>query len=183
MVPRNMSFAVRTSRPSPLSLFQAMREAIREVNPNLTLDRAGTLDEILARSMARTSFTLLTLLVAAGVALLLGLVGIYGVMSYVVSQRTQEIGVRIALGAGRSDVSGMVVRQGTILAGIGVAIGLVAAIGATRLMASLLYGVEATDPLTFAAVAGLLMVVAVVASYLPARRAASTDPLVALRSE
>jgi ABC-type antimicrobial peptide transport system permease subunit len=183
VVQREMSFAVRMSRPSPSSVFPEIQAAIVEVNPNLPVFNGGTLDQILARSMARTSFTLLTLLVAGTVALALGLVGIYGVISYVVSQRTQEIGVRIALGASRAAVSAMVVKQGTVLAGLGVAIGLVAATGLTRLMASLLYGVEATDPLTFAATAGLLLAVAVTASYLPARRAARTDPLEALRSE
>jgi predicted permease len=183
VVQREMSFAVRTSRPSPSSVFPEIQAAIAEVNPNLPVFNGGTLDQILASSMARTSFTLLTLLVAGAVALALGLVGIYGVISYVVSQRTQEIGVRIALGASRGAVSGMVVKQGTVLAGLGVAIGLVAATGLTRLMASLLYGVEANDPLTFAATAGLLLAVAVTASYLPARRAARTDPLEALRSE
>jgi ABC-type antimicrobial peptide transport system permease subunit len=164
-------------------VFPEIQAAIAEVNPNLPVFNGGTLDQILASSMARTSFTLLTLLVAGAVAHALGLVGIYGVISYVVSQRTQEIGVRIALGASRSGVSGMVVKQGAVLAGLGVAIGLVAAAGLTRVMASLLYGVEATDPLTFAATAGLLLAVAVTASYLPARRAARTDPLEALRSE
>jgi predicted permease len=183
IVPREMSFAVRTSRPSPLSVFPEIRAAIADMNPNLPVFGGGTLEQILERSMARTSFTLLTLLVAGAVALALGLIGIYGVISYVVSQRTREIGVRIALGATGSAVAGMVVKQGAILAGIGIAIGLVAATGLTRLMTSLLYGVEATDPLTFTTTAGLLMVVAVTASYLPALRAARTDPLEALRSE
>ena len=133
--------------------------------------------------MARTSFTLVMLAIAAAVALALGVVGIYGVISYVVSQRTREIGVRMALGADRRDVRRMVLRQGVILAGIGVVIGLVAAVGLTRFMSSLLYGVEATDPVTFAAVAALLTAVALVASYLPAVRASRTDPLVALRCE
>ena len=111
------------------------------------------------------------------------MVGIYGVISYVVSQRTREIGVRMALGADSRDVSRMVLRQGMILAGIGVVVGLVAAVGLTRLMSSLLYGVEATDPVTFGAVAALLVAVALVASYLPALRASRTDPLEALRFE
>ncbi len=111
------------------------------------------------------------------------MVGIYGVISYVVSQRTREIGVRMALGADRRDVRQMVLRQGMILAGIGVVVGLVAAAGLTRLMSSLLYGVEATDPVTFGAVAALLIAVALVASYLPALRASRTDPLEALRFE
>jgi predicted lysophospholipase L1 biosynthesis ABC-type transport system permease subunit len=183
VVPREMSFAVRTSRPSPSSVFPEIRTAITEMNPGLPVFGGSSLDQILARSVARTTFTLLTLLVAGSVALALGLVGIYGVISYVVSQRTREIGVRIALGASRGAVSRMVMKQGAVLAGIGVAIGLVAAIGLTRLMGSLLYGVEATDPLTFTATAGLLMVVAVAASYLPARRASHTDPLEALASE
>ena len=123
------------------------------------------------------------LAIAAAVALALGVVGIYGVISYVVSQRTREIGVRMALGADRRDVRRMVLRQGVILAGIEVVIGLVAAVGLTRFMSSLLYGVEATDPVTFAAVAALLTAVALVASYLPAVRASRTDPLVALRCE
>ncbi len=133
--------------------------------------------------MAQTSFAMVMLAIAAAVALALGLVGIYGVISYVVSQRTREIGVRMALGADRRDVSRMVLRQGMILAGIGVAIGLLAAVGLTRLMSSLLYGVEATDPVTFGVVAGLLTAVALVASYLPALRASRTDPLEALRFE
>ena len=109
--------------------------------------------------------------------------GIYGVISYIVSQRTHEIGVRMALGADRGDVRWMVLHQGVILAGIGVAVGLVVAAGVTRLMSSLLYGVEATDPVTFGAVAVMLTAIALVASYLPAERASRTDPLVALRFE
>ncbi len=133
--------------------------------------------------MARTSFTLVMLSIAAAVALALGLVGIYGAISYVVSQRTREIGVRIALGADRRDVSWMVLRQGMILTSIGVVVGLVAAVGLTRLMSSLLYGVEATDPVTFGVVVVVLVAVALIASYLPALRASRTDPLEALRFE
>ena len=123
------------------------------------------------------------LMIASAVALVLGVVGIYGVISYIVSQRTREIGVRMALGAGRRDVSRMVLRQGMILAGSGVAIGLIAAMGLTRLMSSLLYGVEATDPVTFGVVAAMLSAVALLASYLPALRASRTDPVEALRFE
>ncbi len=182
---RIMAFAVRTSRPRAASVLPEVREVVRAVNPNLALSNIRTLDQILAQSddMARTSFTLVMLAIAAAVALTLGVVGIYGVISYIVSQRTHEIGVRMALGADRRDVRRMVLRQGVILAGIGVIVGLVAAVGLTRLMSSLLYGVEATDPVTFAAVAALLTVVALVASYLPAVRASRTDPLVALRCE
>ena len=178
-----MTFAVRTSRSSATSLLPEVRAAVRAVNPNAPLFQVRILDEILDRSMARTSFTLVMLAIAAAVALALGLVGIYGVISYVVSQRTREIGVRMALGADRRDVSRMVLRQGMILAAIGVVVGLVAAVGLTRLMSSLLYGVEATDPMTFGVVAALLTAVALVASYLPALRASRTDPLEALRFE
>ena len=178
-----MTFAVRTSRLTASGLLPQVQAAIEAVNPNLPLAEVRTLDAILAQSMARTSFTLVMLAIAAAVALALGVVGIYGVISYVVSQRTREIGVRMALGADRRDVRRMVLRQGVILAGIGVVIGLVAAVGLTRFMSSLLYGVEATDPVTFAAVAALLTAVALVASYLPAVRASRTDPLVALRCE
>ena len=184
-VQRAMSFAVRSSQPTASSLTSEVRAAVWDVNPNLPLADVRTLDVILAqsRSMARTSFTLVMLAIAAAVALALGLVGIYGVISYVVSQRTHEIGVRMALGADRGDVRRMVLRQGVTLAGIGVVIGLVAAVGLARFMSSLLYGVESTDPVTFAAVAASLMAVALGASYRPAVRASRTDPLVALRFE
>ena len=159
------------------------RAAVRAVNPNLPLENVRTLDDILAQSMARTSFTLVMLAIAAAVALALGVVGIYGVISYIVSQRTHEIGVRMALGADRRDVRRMVLRHGVILACIGVVIGLVAAIGLTRFISSELHGVEATDPVTFGVVTAVLVAVALVASYLPAVRASRTDPLVALRFE
>ena len=178
-----MSFVVRTSRSPATSLLPEVRAAVGAVNPNLPLANVRTLDAILAQSMARTSFTLVLLAIAAAVALALGVVGIYGVLSYIVSQRTREIGVRMALGADRGDVRRMVLRQGVILAGIGVVIGLVAAAGLTRLMSSLLYGVEATDPVTFGAVAAMLTAIAFVGSYFPAWRASRTDPLVALRFE
>ncbi len=180
---RGMGFAVRTSRPTATSLLPEVRATIGAVNPNLPLYEVRTLADILAESMARTSFTLVMLAIAAAVALALGVVGIYGVISYIVSQRTREIGVRMALGADRRDVRRMVLRQGMILAGIGVVVGLVAAVGLTRVMSSWLYGVEATDPVTFGAVAALLTAVALVASYLPALRASRTDPLEALRFE
>jgi N-acyl-D-amino-acid deacylase len=179
---RSLAFAIRTNLP-PASLLPQARAAVGAVNPNLPLANVRTLDDILDRSMARTSFTLVTLTIAAAVALALGLVGLYGVIASIVGQRTHEIGVRMALGATRRDVSRMVLRRGMILAGAGVIVGLVAAVGLTRLMSSLLYGVQPTDPITFAAVATSLLAVAFVASYLPASRASRTDPLVALRFE
>ncbi len=182
-VQRSMAFAVRTSRPTASSLLPEVRQAVWAVNPNLPLANVRTLDEILDLSLARTSFTLVILIIAAAVALALGVVGIFGVISYIVGQRTREIGVRMALGAKRGDVSRMVLRQGMILAGSGVAIGLLAALGLTRLMSSLLYGVEATDPVTFGVVAAMLSAVALLASYLPALRASRTDPVEALRFE
>jgi len=182
-VRRGMVFAIRTSRPAATSLVPEVRAAVWAVNANLPLANVRTLDEILDRSMARTSFTLVMLAIAAAVALALSVVGIYGVISYIVSQRTREIGVRMAVGADGRDVRRMVLRQSMILAGIGVVIGLGAAVGLTRLMSSLLYGVEATDPLTFGLVAAVVTVVALVASYLPALRASRTDPLEALRFE
>jgi ABC-type antimicrobial peptide transport system permease subunit len=139
--------------------------------------------ELVERSLARTSFTLVMLGIAGAVALLLGAVGIYGVISYTVSQRTREIGVRMALGAERADVRRMVVGQGMLLTGVGLAVGLVAAFALSRLMASLLYGVEPVDLPTYAVVALALTAVATLATWLPARRASSVDPLQALRAE
>ena len=167
----------------PTLLLPQIREAVWSVNPNLPVARVATLEELVADSMGRTSFTLVMLAIAAGVALFLGSVGIYGVISYIVAQRTREIGVRMAMGAERSDVSGMVLRQALGLSAAGVLIGLVAAAGLTRLMASLLYGVSPMDPITLGSVSVALASVAVLASWLPARRAASVDPVVALRSE
>jgi len=183
MVERTMAFAIRTSRPTASSVLPEVRLAVGAVNRNLPVAEVHTLDDILAQSMARTSFTLVMLAIAAGVALALGLVGIYGVISYIVSRRAREIGMRMVLGADGRDVRRMVLKQGMILAGIGVAVGLVAALGLTSVMSSLLYGVEPTDPLTFAVAAVVLSGVALLASYVPALRASRTDPLEALRFE
>ena len=180
---RSMGYAVRARTGDPNALLPAVRAAVWSVNPSLPLAQVRTLDEIAAGSMAQTSFTLVMLAIAAGVALFLGAVGIYGVISYVVSQRTREIGVRMALGAERADVSRMVLKQAAVLAGLGVLVGLGAAAGLTRLMASLLFGVSPMDPVTFLAVAAALSAIALLASWLPARRASRVDPVEALRFE
>jgi predicted permease len=182
-VPRTMLFAIRSPRVGTAAFLREIKQVVWSVLPDRPLTFVRTLDEILRVHMARTSFTLVMLGIAAAVALLLATVGIYGVISYVVSQRTREIGVRIALGAGSSTVTGMVLRQGLLLAVIGVALGLAAAFGLTRLMTGLLFGVSPLDPLTYAMVAVSLTAVALLASYLPARRAARVDPIEALRAE
>jgi putative ABC transport system permease protein len=181
--PRTMAFVVRARSGDPTNLMPALRKAVWSVNPNLPVAQVSTLAEIESRSMASTSFTLIMLAIAAGVALFLGSVGIYGVISYVVSQRTREIGVRMAMGAESVDVSRMVLRQAAGLAGLGVVAGLLASLGLTRLMASLLYGVSPSDPITFASMAVALSVVAILASWIPAYRASRVDPVVALRFE
>ncbi len=167
----------------PARFLPVLRREVRELNARIPLANPRPLETVVTRSASRTSFTMVVLGVASLVALLLGVIGIYGVVSYVVSQRTREIGVRMALGAAGSAVRGMVLRQGMLLAGVGVVLGLVAAAAASRLLASLLYGVSATDPLTYAAVAALLTAVAAAASWIPARRAAGVDPATALRNE
>jgi ABC-type antimicrobial peptide transport system permease subunit len=180
---QSMVFAIRTDRIGTGGLLPEVRDAIWSVNPNVPLASVRTLAEILERSMARTSFTLVMLAIASGVALLLGGVGIYGVISYAVSQRTREIGVRMALGAARADVSRLVLREGLGLTLAGIAVGVLAAFGLTRLMTALLYGVSPADPLTYLAVAPALAAIALFASWLPARRAAALDPTEALRWE
>lgn len=180
--PHSFSLVVRGAI-DPDSLVAPVRDAIWELDPNLPLAEVRTLEDVVERSMARPSFTMLLLAIAGGVALLLGAVGIYGVISYVVSQRTREIGVRMALGARRRDISRMVLREGLAITLLGIGLGLAGALAVTRLMLALLYGVSPTDPATFAAVPMLLASVALLASWLPARRAASVEPLQAIRYE
>ncbi|HEY1760846.1 MAG TPA: ABC transporter permease [Bryobacteraceae bacterium] len=182
-VTRSGSFVIRTNRAATESFLKEARQAIWSQNAKLPVFLVRTLQDLYDQSMARTSFTLVLLAIAGGMALVLGIVGIYGVIAYAVSQRTREIGIRMALGAQPTGLHGMFVRQGLILAGIGAAIGLAAAAGLTRLMSSLLFGVNALDPITYAAVAAVLIFAAVLASYFPARRATAVDPVSALRAE
>jgi predicted permease len=180
---RTMTFATRSERAGTESFLNEVRAAVWSVNAELPLASVRTMQEVYDRSVARTSFTLVMLGIAGTMALALGIIGIYGVMSYTVSQRQREIGIRLALGAQGGDVLQMVLRQGTKLAVVGVAIGIAAALALTRVMTNLLYGVTAHDPLTFLAVAALLVLVALLACYIPARRATRVDPMVALRYE
>jgi len=182
-VQRGMAFAIRSSRTGTPGFLKEIQQAIWSVNPNLPVANVRTLQEIYNGSMARTSFTLVMLTIASGMALLLGLVGIYGVISYSVSQRTREIGIRIALGAPQQTVRQMFVRQGLLLTGIGVACGVAAAVALTRLMTALLFEVSPLDPATYCAVSAVLLIAALLASYLPARRATNVDPSEALRIE
>ena len=180
---RTATFAIRSDRAGAQSFLSEIQQAVWSVNPNLPLASVRTMQDVYDKSVARTSFTLVMLGIAGTMAMALGMIGIYGVISYTVSQRQREIGIRLALGAQRGDVLHMVLSQGAKTALIGVAIGIAAALGLTELMRSLLFGVSARDPITFAAVAGLLVFVAFLASYLPARRAMLVDPQVALRYE
>jgi ABC-type antimicrobial peptide transport system permease subunit len=153
------------------------------VNANLSLASVRTMQDIYNRSLGRTSFTLVMLGIAGAMALVLGLVGIYGVISYAVSQRRREIGIRLALGAQPGELRLMFVRHGLVLAAAGVAIGLTAAMALTGLMSSLLFGISPMDPVTYAAVPVVLVMAATLASYLPARRASMVDPVEALKAE
>jgi predicted permease len=182
-VSRSMAYAIRTERAGSDTLLKEVQQAVWAVNPNLPVSGVRTLEEIRSDSMAQTSFALVMLAIAGAVALLLGVVGIYGVISYIATQRTREIGIRMALGAAAADVSRLFLRQGLTLAAAGIALGVGAAAGLTRVMASLLFGVSAVDPLTYAAVAAGLGATALLASYLPAARAARVDPAHALRWE
>jgi predicted permease len=177
------AFGVRSPRAGSEAFLKEVREAVWSVNPNLPLASVHTLEYYHTRSMARTSFTLIMLAVAGGMALLLGVVGIYGVISCSVSQRVREIGIRMALGAQQQSVTGMFIRHGLMLTAIGAAFGLVAAAILMRLMSSLLFHVSPVDPITYAAVTLGLLATAFIASYLPSRRAATVDPVEALRAE
>ena len=179
-VARQLSLMVRVSG-DPMAILPVIRREVRALNPRIPISTPRTMAEVAKQATARTSFTVAMLGVASGVALLLGMIGIYGVISYVVSQRTREIGVRMALGAAAPGVRTMVVKQGMGLAAVGIVAGLVGAWLMSSVMTSLLFGVSATDPATYAAVALLLSLVAAVASWLPAQRAVGVDPARALR--
>jgi predicted permease len=182
-VRRDGVFLIRTRRAATQSFLAEARQAIWRVDANLPVFQVQTLQDVYGKSMARASFALVMLAIAGAMALLLGVVGIYGVIAYAVSQRTREIGIRIALGAPAAGLRRMFVWHGLLLAGIGAGLGLAAAAGLTRLVESLLFGVKALDPVTYAAVAVLLIAAAALASYLPARRATAVDPMEALRIE
>jgi ABC-type antimicrobial peptide transport system permease subunit len=178
-----VAYAIRTDRAGTQSFLAEARTAVWSVNSNLPVFLVSTMNDLYDRSLAATSFTLVMLAIAGTMALLLGIVGIYGVMSYAVSQRTREMGIRLALGAEPGQLRRMFVGNGLVLAGAGVVAGLAAAAGLTRLMKSLLFGISALDPVIYAAMPVVLVAAALLASYLPARRASRVDPSEALRLE
>jgi ABC-type antimicrobial peptide transport system permease subunit len=167
----------------PATLASVVRGEVRRLDPDLPIARFETLESIVADSISRPRFYMLLVAIFAGLALLLAAVGIFGVMSYSVAQRTRELGIRIALGAGVGAVRRLVVGQAMKLATLGLAIGLGAALLLSSTLEKMLFSLSSTDPSTFAAVAGVLFIVALVASWLPARRASKVDPVVALRAE
>jgi predicted permease len=183
LVTRAVTFVIRSERAGTERFLNQVRQAVWSVNASLPLASVRTMREIYEESLVTTSFTLVMLGIAGAMAMMLGLIGIYGVISYTVSQRTREIGIRVALGAEPGALRWLFVRYGLALAGSGAVTGLVAAAGLTRLMKSVLFGVSSVDPLTYTAVPLVLMGVTLLASYLPARRAAAVDPVETLRAE
>jgi putative ABC transport system permease protein len=179
---RGVTVAIRTSG-DPMALAVQARQALRGVDPELPLSNLRTMDDRVSENLAQPRVSVLLLSVFAGVALALAAVGIYGVIAYAVAQRTREIGIRLALGASTGDVQKLVVRQGMTPVLIGVVVGVAGALLLTRVMASLLFGVSASDPLTFGSVALFLTAIALLASYLPARRATRVQPVIALRQD
>jgi ABC-type antimicrobial peptide transport system permease subunit len=182
-VTRAVTYVIRSERAGTESFLNQVRQAVWSVNANLPLASVRTMREIYDDSLSTTSFTLVMLGMAGAMALILGLIGIYGVISFAVSQRRREIGIRMALGAEPGALRRLFVRDGLALAGAGAAIGLAAAAGLTRLMKSVLFGITPVDPLTYTAVPLVLVAATVLASYLPARRAAAVDPVETLRAE
>jgi putative ABC transport system permease protein len=177
-----LSVTVRTSLP-PESIVSSLRQQVQALDKNLPLVDVKTMEDYVSDSMAAPRFDTVLLGIFASLALLLTAIGLYGVISYSVTQRMHEMGIRIALGAQSTDILRMILRQGLLLAMVGVGFGLAASLGTARIIASLLYGIRATDLGTFVAIAAVLMGVALVASYVPARQATKVDPMVALRYE
>ena len=182
-VRRGVSFVIRSPRAGSSAFMSQVQQAVWSINGDLPLADPGTVGELYTKSMARTSFTLIMLCVAGGMALLLGIVGIYGVISYAVSQRTREIGIRMALGAKREALTSMFVRQGLVLTAIGIVFGVGAAFATMRFMASILFKVSPMDPLTYSLATVAVIGIAWLACYLPSRRAAQVNPVNALRAE
>jgi predicted permease len=180
---RSVSFVIRSERTGTASFLNEIRQAVASVNSELPLTSVRTMQDLYDHSLARTSFALVMLAIAGAMALTIGIIGIYGVISYSVSQRTREIGIRIALGAQQSAIKQMFVRHALLLSGIGAVIGLAAAVALMQLMRSLLFGISPRDPLTYIVVPVVLVTVAALASYLPARRAAAVDPANTLRAD
>jgi len=177
-----MSFVVRTT-VAPESMVEAVRRAVADVDGNLALAQVHTLQDILERAASQMAFTMALLAIAAGVSLLLGVIGIYGAMSYIVSQRTMEIGIRLAMGAEPGSVARMIVGQGAVVSAAGITVGLAAAFAGGRVIQSLLYGVSPRDPAVFTGMSVLLLSASLLACWVPARRAARLSPLDALRAE
>jgi predicted permease len=180
---RSLRYAVRTTRQPATDVLPDARQAVESVSPNLPLSSITTLDQIFARSIAQTSFAMTMLGMAAAVAVVLGMVGVYGVISYLVSQRTREMGIRLAMGATATQVRRMILKKAWMIASTGIAFGVGLALAFSHLMVSLLFGVEGSDPLTYAIVSVSLVGVVLLASYLPARRAAGVNPTEALRGD
>jgi predicted permease len=178
-----VTFVVRSERAGTSSLATEIRQAVRSVNASIPVAEERTMRELYAGSLARTSFTLVMLAIAGGMALLLGIIGIYGVIAYVVSQRAREIGIRAALGAEPRQLTRTFLRHGLALSGIGAVVGLVAALALARLMSSVLFGIGPLDAVAYVAAVGVTIAAAALASYVPARRAATIDPIETLRAE
>jgi len=180
---RAVTFVVHSNRTSSNGFLGQMQQAVWSVNPNLPLAPLRTMRQLYSQSLARTSFTLVMLTIAGFMALALGIIGIYGVISYAVSQRTREIGIRLALGAQKSQLKWMFVRSALVLSTVGVILGTGAAAAVTQWMKSLLFGISPLDPVTYLFVPLVLAAAAALASYLPARRAAAIDPASTLKAE
>ena len=180
---RRMNLAVRSTSGDPLNLVGSIQEQVRSIHKDQPVYQIQTMESLIADSVGPRRFAMTLLGLFAGLALLLAVIGIYGVMSYAVTQRMHEIGIRVALGAGQKDVLKLIVGQGLIFIVLGLVVGLVGAFLATSLLSTLLYDVSARDPITFAAVTALLTVIALAACYIPARRATKVDPMIALRYE